>query len=140
MHVDHADHPGEIARIVGEIAERLCELDEVKCDLSADVLFRLCQLFRVSPPAYRLTIETLRGNRDALADSFLVQASVRGVTKQAVHCEFNAALAAITRAGFEPVADALRTVRERALVSPTFAQWQTDAGSVEDREAGWMQH
>lgn len=139
MHDDHHDHPGEISRIVGEIAERLCELDEAKYDLSVDVIFRLAQLFRASPAAYRLTIQTLRGNADALADSFLVQATERGITKQAVHCEFNAALVAIARAGFGSVADALRAVRERALVGPTFADWQADAGEAEDREAGWMQ-
>jgi hypothetical protein len=128
------DHdPAEAAKIVGEIAARISELEGIKRGSGPDLLFKLTQLFRVSPPGFTLVIETLRGNLDATADSYLVQASERGLTKQAVYCELQVALSAMDDV-FPQVADAIRALKARALVMHKPHTTCAYAGSLSDTD------
>lgn len=104
--------PTQAACIVTEIAERLCELDELKVGASSDVIHRLSRLHTLSPQAYRLTLQLFHGDTSLLS-SFATQGAARGVTKQAVHKELNGDLEKIETL-FPELAHALREQRDRA--------------------------
>ena len=78
----------EYAAIVAEIAERLCELDELKRDSHADLMQQLGDIARTSRRGFRITVQLLHGASEELLSSYQDQADARGVTKQDVHWEF----------------------------------------------------
>jgi hypothetical protein len=104
--------PIQAACIVSEIAERLCELDELKVGASSDVIHRLGRLHTLSPQAYRITLQLFHGDTTLLS-SFATQGAARGVTKQAIHKELNGELDRIDTL-FPELAHAIREQRDRA--------------------------
>lgn len=111
-HSTLGDWPAHAACIVSEIAERLCELDEIKMGSSSDLIHRLARLHTLSPHAYRITLRLLHADT-ALLTSFSAQGAARGVTKQAIHKELNAELDRVSRL-FPELSNAIREQRDRA--------------------------
>lgn len=103
----------EAAPIMSEICERLCELEEVKLGMAADVIHRLARVAEMNNQAFRYTIRLMHGDA-AMFDSFEQQAEKRAITKQAVHCEFRSVLAVIERA-FPELAHQIGHLRQQVV-------------------------
>lgn len=104
----------ERAAIVAEIAERLIELEESHHGMAADLIYKLAQLFQLSPLAFRLALEGLRGNTHGLTASWEEVAGWIGGKKQSHHYRFIQAVKAL-RATFPQLANALEKIRHDAL-------------------------
>ena len=89
--------PGRVltsqAAIVGEIAQRLGEMEEDRLLSGIDFINRLSAIAAISPRMFSVTIGLLAGQLDAVVDSFATQSSKRGLTKQALHWEYHNELA-----------------------------------------------
>ncbi len=108
-----ADGLPEFAAVAGEIGARLLELEELKVGSSADLLYRLSELFRLDPAAYRYACVLLSGEIRPLTEPFADQAARRALTKQAVEEELAAALRRIRQA-FPELWTLILDSRERA--------------------------
>lgn len=131
---EHRPPPEGAAQIVGEIAERIAELEELRHGFGADMVARLHTLFIASPHGFRLAVDVLRGRVDAVADSFTVQAEARGLTKQATFWQWNTMLRDVA-AVFPALAAALRETRERCLQPhhvPNACAWVGEAADTEE--------
>jgi len=64
--------PSAAFPIVAEIAERLCELDDLRVGSSSDLLHRLARLHTLSPHGYHVTLQLFHGNTSLLS-SFSTQ-------------------------------------------------------------------
>jgi hypothetical protein len=99
--------------IVAEIAERLCELEEVKMFAAVDLVMRLGRIAERTPRMFRSVLAALHGDTLAVVESYNVQASKRGLTKQAVHVEWHRDLDRL-RDYLPELADMLQDMRDRA--------------------------
>jgi hypothetical protein len=115
----------ETACIVAEIAERLAELEEKRFAGAQDLVHRLAAIASISPRMFRHVLALLHGDTLNVIESFSVQASRRGLikqasqlsnpamTKQALHCEWHVELTKL-KAIFPDVAAILLQLREHA--------------------------
>ena len=76
------------AKLMAEIFERLAELDEIKYDAGANLVRRLATLADLSPAGYRIVIAVGGGNTEALVGSYEDQSDGRGLTRQAIHWQW----------------------------------------------------
>ena len=104
--------PSAAFPIVAEIAERLCELDDLRVGSSSDLLHRLARLHTLSPHGYHVTLQLFHGNTSLLS-SFSTQGATRDVTKQAIHKELTGELERI-KTLFPELARTIREQRDRA--------------------------
>ena len=115
----------ETACLVAEIAERLGELEERRFSGAQDLVQRLASIASISPAMFRHVIALLHGDTLRVVESFSVQGGKRGLTKQAIHCEWGTELAKV-RAVFPDIATILHQLREHAdnhdaMTMPTLA-------------------
>ena len=103
----------EDIRITGEICARLEELEELKCMRAWDLITRLSCIAHTSPKLFRVVIALLRGRTDVVADSYNVQGSKRGLSKQAVHTEFKVHMR-LLHAQFPHVAKVIEQIQASA--------------------------
>jgi hypothetical protein len=115
----------ETACIVAEIAERLSELEEKRRFAASDLVQKLAAVATISPRMFRHVTRLLHGDTLHVLESFSIQASRRGLpegnmltstkglTKQMVHCEWQAELVRV-RNIFPDVAAILQQLREQA--------------------------
>jgi hypothetical protein len=104
----------ESVRIVAEIAERLDELESMRCYHAVDLINRLYAVGQISPRLLRVVIALMHGRTEAVADSYHVQGDKRGLTKQAVHVEYQTHLKALG-AHFPELCRAIDAIRASAL-------------------------
>ena len=62
--------PDDLTAIVSEIAERLCEMEELKLKSTNLLIQNLARLAAVDFEAYLVTIEVLHGDTSCLLDSY----------------------------------------------------------------------
>jgi hypothetical protein len=101
------------APIVAEIAERLEELDDAKLCAAQDLCRRLALIGDRTPRLFRSVLGALRGDTLSVVESYSVQASRRGLTKQALHYEWRQDLDRLGQI-FPDVATLLQDMRDRA--------------------------
>ena len=101
------------APIVAEIAERLEELDDAKLCAAQDLCRRLALIGDRTPRLFRSVLGALRGDVLSVVESYAVQATRRGLTKQALHYEWKQDLDYLS-AVFPDVARLLQDMRDRA--------------------------
>jgi len=83
--------------LVAEIAERLEELNDIRCGFAGDLVQHLACIATNSRRAFDLTVALLHCNYDDVLASYQEQAERRGVTKQDVHWEFMHEVAKLER-------------------------------------------
>lgn len=107
--------PAELTAIVSEIAERLCEMEEIKLKSSNLLLNSLTSLAATDFEAYQVTIAALHGDLTCLLDSYSAQAGNDGRKKQTIHYR---RLNALERAAvvFPELASILQQYRKSALM------------------------
>lgn len=115
----------ETACIVAEIAERLSELEQLRRLGASDLVQKLAAVATISPRMFRHVTALLHGDTLHVLESFAVQSSRRGLhegdmltptkglTKQMVHCEWQAELVRV-RSIFPDVAAILQQLRKQA--------------------------
>lgn len=103
----------ETACIVAEIAERLSELEERRFAGAQDLVQRLASIASISPSMFRYVVAVLHGDTLRVVESFAVQASRRGVTKQAIHAQWHTEIGRV-RAVFPDIATILQQLRDQA--------------------------
>jgi hypothetical protein len=110
-----ASVPDDLTAIVSEIAERLCEMEELKLKSTNLLIQNLARLAAVDFEAYLVTIEVLHGDTSCLLDSYAAQAGNDGRKKQTHHYR---RLSALSRAAivFPEVAGLLNQVRASAML------------------------
>ena len=101
------------APIVAEIAERLEELDDAKLCAAQDLCRRLALIGDRTPRLFRSVLGALRGDVLSVVESYAVQAARRGLTKQALHYEWQQDVNYLS-AVFPDVARLLQDMRDRA--------------------------
>jgi hypothetical protein len=82
------DLPPGASPIAAEIAERLLEIEDLKQWASIDLLTRLRLVALVSPRLYLGVLAYMSGDSIKIVESYAVQADRRGLTKQALHFEW----------------------------------------------------
>lgn len=109
-----ASTESEDFRIAGEIAFRLLELEDIRTGYAAGFIRRLDELHRLRPQALVPVLKLLHGDLDDATESFNVHGSRRGLTKQAVFCEWQVTLETIEGV-FPEVAATLKFVRHAGI-------------------------
>jgi hypothetical protein len=114
----------ETACIVAEIAERLAELEEKRFAGAQDLVHRLAAIASISPRMFRHVVALLHGDTLNVVESFAVQADKRGLTKQALHCEWWTEIGKV-KAVFPDIAAILVELRKQAdnhdvMIAPDF--------------------
>jgi hypothetical protein len=107
------DAASDAAKVQSEIFERLLELDEMKHDRGADLCRRLATLADLSAYAYRMVLSVGSGNLESVLSSYESMAERRGLTKQAIHYEFQAELKKVQYL-FPEIAAVLHQYRDHA--------------------------
>lgn len=102
-----------LAALASEIAERLEEMEVAKMQSGGSLLSKLAAVRSISPVAFRLTIQLLHGNTDAL-ESYASRAKVRGISKQTVYLECKYELAKVKHL-FPSLVSMLETMQANAL-------------------------
>ena len=115
----------ESVRIIAEIAERLDELEAMRCYHAIDLINRLYAVGQISPRLLRAVIALMHGRTEVIADSYHVQGDKRGLTKQAIHCEYRQHMEALAK-HFPELCRAIDAIREFALAHED-AMSQADA-------------
>jgi hypothetical protein len=105
--------PQGCAQIVAEIAERLVEIEGVKSGAGMDLVRRLAIVAERSPRLFRPTCAALSGDVLEVVNSFAVTGDRRGLTKQAIHFEWDKEVAKL-RQYLPDLSDALQELRDRA--------------------------
>lgn len=75
----------EITTIAAEIAERLCEMEDLKATSSRKLIDGLSRLADLDFEAYLISISLMHGDSSILLDSYAVQAGNDGRKKQTLH-------------------------------------------------------
>ena len=104
----------ESVRIIAEIAERLDELEEAKYGHAADLIERLAGVAYISRKLFNVVIACMHGRTEVVAYSYNVQADKRGLTKQAIHCEYQTHMRHLQRM-FPELTQAIEAIRVSAL-------------------------
>jgi len=96
---DYGEHgerstESKLAALASEIAERLEEMEQIKLMSAGQLCTKLASVRSVSPVVFRMTIQLLHGNTDAL-ESYAHRAASRGVSKQTVFLECKNELAKV---------------------------------------------
>ena len=105
------DGASEAARIVAEVFERLCEIEEDKLDAAAGLVRRLATLADLSPDAFRTVLRFGSGDMTTVLLSYADQTEHRGVTRQALHYRRQEECRAIKRV-FPEIARLIEEARE----------------------------
>ena len=105
--------PVSASPIVAEIAERLLEVEEVRQFAAVDLVRRLGYIAERTPRMFRSVLSAMSGDALAVVESYSVQASRRGLTKQAIHVEWHADLERL-REMFPDLAALLQQMRDQA--------------------------
>lgn len=105
----------DLTRIVSEIAERLAEMEELRCGAASDFILRMAIIARVDAGSLALLIACLHGNIEAILDSYAAKGDRIGRDKQVVH---------------------YRTMREIEVIRAVFPE----AGRVIDRIRESVRH
>lgn len=104
------DGASDSARIMAEVFERLCEMDEAKHDSAAGLVRRLATLADLSPDAFRTVLHFGSGDMAAVLLSYADQTEHRGVTRQALHYRWQEECRAI-RMTFPEIAQLMQDAR-----------------------------
>jgi hypothetical protein len=115
----------ESVRIISEIAERLDELEDMRRYHAVDLINRLYAVGQIDARLLRAVIALMHGRTEVIADSYNVQGDKRGLTKQAIHCEYKQHMEALAR-HFPELCRAIDAIREFALAHED-AMSQADA-------------
>ena len=102
------------ARLVSEIAERFCELDEVEVCAASKLVRRLAAIAAVSHDGFHYCLCVLHGDTEAVRASFEERARAEGVTKQLIHHDWQVMIERV-RAHWPAIADSLEEVWAAAL-------------------------
>ena len=115
--LSNSDQPEQLPEktaLAAEIAERLVELEENHNGAGAELIFKLSQLYSISPEGFRLALEVMHGNTSGATNSFEQLAQKTGVLKQTMWYRWNNTIKAI-RAAFPELAALLEDIRESGL-------------------------
>ncbi len=114
---EEIDRESEAARITGEIAARILELEELRTGLGRDVVHRLARLNAVVPAMTSTCLELLAGDTSRALASYRDLAAARGSGgKQQVHHEFRVGLERL-RCVFPEVAAVITQLRTAAEIN-----------------------
>lgn len=100
----------EYLSLAAEIAERLDELEDQRLGSAHELVAALATLSATSRVAFRIAIQHMHNAPERYL-SYAAQAEKRGISKQAIHAEFQRHLAHI-RAVLPAVADSIEAMRD----------------------------
>lgn len=98
-----------LLNLTAEIAERLDEMEDTRPGSSADLVAALAAIGATSRVALRICVQHMHNAPERYL-SYAAQAERRGISKQAIHAEFQRHLGLI-RAHLPAVADAILQMR-----------------------------
>lgn len=85
-HAYAQDDPAtEMSRIAAEIAERICEMNELRWNAGTDFVLRLAALAQQDVGAFVVVVQVLHGNVAPLLDSYAARGDAAGREKQTIH-------------------------------------------------------
>lgn len=105
------DGASDSARIMAEIFERLCEMDEQKRDSAAGLVRRLATLADLSPDGFRTVLRYGTSDMRTVLASYANQTEHHGVTRQALHYRWQEECRAV-RFVFPEIARLMQEARE----------------------------